>query len=120
MDQYVISFLANFTYEFGFEDYGRPDYKMFKIEFFFIMALNYKELNYFESKKKLSLARIDLNLSLTNNSIFLMLSSGKSYYDSFSLHLKSIFGNYGFKNEYEGLLAVIDEIVTFRIQMNKE
>lgn len=73
------------------------------------MALNFKENEYFESKKKLSLASVDINHSLTNNNIFNILEIRKILHDGVRAHLKSIYGDYQFeKIENEGLLAVID------------
>ena len=80
INSHVVSFLADFSYEFGLEDYGRPDFKVLKLELFYILALNSKEMSYFESKKKLSLVRLDINHSLANNSIFNMLSMQKNSY----------------------------------------
>lgn len=58
------------------------------------MALNYKENEYFESKKKLSLVSIDINHSLSNNLIFNILDVRKVLYDAMKAHLRSTFGDY--------------------------
>ena len=58
------------------------------------MAINFKEAEYFESKKKLSLASIDINHSLSNNLIFSILAVRKIFYEGLKQHLRSIYGNY--------------------------
>ena len=58
------------------------------------MALNYKENDYIESKKKLSLVSIDINHSLSNNIIFNILEVRKVLYEGLKNHLKSTFGDY--------------------------
>ena len=69
----MVSYIAEVTYEYGFDDNNRPDCKILKLEFFYILAINYKENEYFDSKKKLSMISIDINHSLSNNQIFNML-----------------------------------------------
>ena len=85
------------------------------------MAINFKESEYFESKKKLSLATLDINHPLSNNMIFNILEVRKIFYEAMKKHLRSVYGDYQLdKPEHEGLLAIIDEIITFRIQTVKE
>jgi hypothetical protein len=89
------------------------------LEFYYILALNYKESEYFESKKKLSRTLLDINPSLANNSVFAVLETKKTTHGAFRAHLLSLYGeSLGgvTRPEHEGLLAVIDEVVTYRIQ----
>jgi len=65
-----VRFIAEFVANYGFSDEGIQDYKILKLEFYYILALNYKEREYFESKQKLSRTILDINPTLSNNSIF--------------------------------------------------
>lgn len=63
---------------------------------------------------------VDLNHSLGNNQIFNMLEIRKVFHESLRQHLRSVYENYQLeRQEHEGLLAIIDEIVSFRIQVVK-
>lgn len=42
-----MSFISELAYNFGFDDNNRPDSKVLKLEFFYILAINYKENEYF-------------------------------------------------------------------------
>lgn len=120
INPFIVSFIAEISYHFGFEDEGRADYKVLKLEFFYIMGINFKESDYFESKKKLALASIDINHPLSNNMVFNILEVRKIFYEALKKHLRSVYGDYEVdRTEHEGLLAVIDEVVTFRIQTVK-
>jgi hypothetical protein len=64
---------------------------------------------------------IDINHSLSNNQIFKMLEVERVFQESLRQHLRSVYENYQLsRQEHEGLLAIIDEIVSFRIQVAKE
>ena len=70
---HVVRLLADFVMAFDFSDEGRAEFKVLKLEFFYVLALNYRESDYFESKQKLSRTDLDLSPSLANNSIFATL-----------------------------------------------
>ena len=117
INPFIVSFLAELSFKFGFEDDGRAEYKVLKLEFYYILAINFNESDYFESKKKLALSSIDINHSLSNNMVFNILEIRKVFYDNLRKHLRSVYGDYQFdRPEHEGLLSVINEIVSFRIQ----
>lgn len=117
----MVSFISELAYNFGFDDNNRPDSKVLKLEFFYILAINYKENEYFESKKKLSMIPIDINHSLSNNQIFNMLDSRRVYQENLRQHLRTVYESYQLdRQEHEGLLVIIDEVISFRIQVAKE
>lgn len=51
---HAVKLLGEMVGVFGFGDLGRVDFKVLKLEFYYVLALNYKENAYFESKQKLS------------------------------------------------------------------
>ena len=40
---HAVRLLADFTSSFGFSDEGRAEFKVLKLEFFYVLALNYRE-----------------------------------------------------------------------------
>ncbi len=50
-----------------------------------------------------------------------ILKTKQDAYEQFKSHLRSLYGDYELtKPEHEGILAVIDEVVTYRIQLVKD
>lgn len=77
---------------FGFGDFGRAEYKVLKLEFYYILALNYKQGEYIESKQRLSRTLFDINPSLSNNAVFNVLQTRKAAHQAFRSHLKTLYG----------------------------
>lgn len=84
--------IAEFVSLYGFSDEGRAEYKVLKLEFYYILALNYKQSDYIESKQKLSRTLFDINPSLSNNSVFNVLQTRKAAHEAFRSHLKTLYG----------------------------
>jgi hypothetical protein len=95
--------------KFGLYDGNDPTKKSTKLEFFYILALNFNENSYFESKKRLSKTHLSINTTLSNNPIFDTLQTRKITQEKFKSHLTQLYGKYELdKKEHEGILAVID------------
>ncbi len=62
-----------------------------------------------------------INVNLSNNQIFDTLQIRKVTQEKFKNHLRQLFGEYTLeRKEHEGVLAIIDEILTYRIQLSKD
>ena len=43
INPFIVSFLTELSFHFGFDDEGRADYKVLKLEFYYILAINFNE-----------------------------------------------------------------------------